>query len=50
MKKNIKYIKAGIEMMKLIKNQIIIYVHKDKLTIKDCEVAIKKMCCTNDNK
>lgn len=37
-------------MMKLIKNQTILYVSKNKLTIKDCEVAIKKMCDINGDK
>lgn len=50
MKKNIKHIKAGIGMMELIKNPTILYVPKNKLTIKDCEVAIKKMCSINGNK
>lgn len=50
MKKNIKHIKAGIGIMELIKNPTILYVPKDKLTIKDYEAAIKKMCDINGNK
>lgn len=37
-------------MMKLIKNPTMLYVPKNKLTIEDCEVEIKKMCGINENK
>lgn len=37
-------------MMELIKNPTMLYIPKNKLTIKDCEVAVKKICGINENK